>query len=560
MASETDSKGMLSFSLHRARPDQAMTVASLQQESALKGFGVDVATPAEVDPETAARQHLATALASTAAPEAAAAEPDGMALEFRSLGTDTLALTGTKSVKFRQVYNKIPVYGSLVTVELDEQNELIGINSTLGAPDDVDLVAALAPAEARARIAKAGGRPGPATVGRSIIYYDRHGDKPAWRLCYLFEDVPVDRVEEDAPAPEEGSILGLPPTDEDFIVDAHSGDIVERIPRSADATASGQDELNAQRQFAVSPDQAGTVMIDASLGLETFDLRLGDLESQLGTRVRCANPPAPWTKAAVSAHSNAAEVVGFLRNVLHRAGVDNRGGALRSTINCTYSRHPAPPGEWHNAAWSGGQMFYGQRRVSGQLVSTAADLDVVAHEVMHGVTQNSANLQYLGESGALNESYSDIFGAIVANAARANPLGWDFRMGKTFRGTGVPLRDLADPAAHGQPAHMNDYRQLPLTSAGDWGGVHINSGIHNKAAHLIITAVDPAGSALFVPTELAAIFYLALTEHLSRTSIFADSRRGIEAATLTLFRNRPQAEIDARRQAVQRAFAAIGVQ
>ena len=555
--------GLASFSLHRARSDQSITIASLQQESSLAGFGIGQGTPGDVDPETAARQHLATALASESAPDATAPSPGGLSLEFRSLGTETSALTGTKSVKFRQSYNKVPVYGSLVTVELDENNELIGINSSLGDPEGVSPVAAIAPAEALNKIASLGGNPDANAVGRLIFYFDRNSETPSWRLCYLFEDIPL----AEGVAPDQGDAqggegpFGLVPIEQDFIVDAHSGELIERLPRSADASVSAPDELNAPRQFSVSPAlaPAGTaVMIDAGLKIETFDLGLHDLETDLAARTLCANPPPPWSKGAVSAHANAAEVVYFLRTVLLRDGVDGKGGTLHSTINCTYSRHQPGP-EWHNAAWGQGQMFYGQRRVGGTLVSTAADLDVVAHEIVHGVNQSTANLQYLAESGALNESYSDILGVIVANAANPNPLIWDFRIGKTFRGTGVPLRDLADPTLHGQPDHMDDYRRRPLTAAGDWGGVHTNSGIHNKAGHLIITARDADGNALFRPTELATMFYIALKEHLSRTSVFADSRRAVETATLSLFRNESQADIDARRQAVNAAFDAVGI-
>lgn len=554
--------GLSSFTLHRSDPDKAATMDALREENAQFGFGVDAAPPAEVDPETAARQHLRQALASDSAPSAVAPDTAGLALEFKSLGTQILALTGTKTVKFRQVYNKIPVYGSLVTVELDEENQLLGINSTMGAPEGVRAVADISPAEAQERVRAAGGEPDENGVGRPIFYYDRSAESPEWRLCYLFEDVPLspkaEAAAEEGERADEDSPASLVPHIEDFIVDAHDGTVVARLPRAADAIETATDELNAERQISVKTADDQTILVDEDLNVETYALDGADLEFQFDRRRPCYTPPPPWTPDAVSAHANAAAVAGFLRNVLRRRGLDGQGAALVSTVNCTFSRQPGPSGsEWLNAMWSQGQMFYGQRRVNGRLVSTAADLDVVAHEIVHGLNQNTANIAYVGQSGALNESYSDIFGVIVANFDTADPADWDYRIGKTFRGTGVPLRDLANPAAQGQPEHMDDYRDWPVER--DYGGVHFFSGIHNKAAHGVMTARDGEGGPLFGPADLAALFYIALTEHLSRTSQFSDSRRAVEAAAFTYFRARPQAEIDGRVNAIRAAFDAVGI-
>src|SRR5262249_6865701 len=157
---------------------------------------------------------------------------------------------------------------------------------------------------------------------------------------------------------------------------------------------------------------------DPRYNLHTHDFAFTDAANspdQLpGTYV--GNPPAPWQGAAVSAHANAARVASFLRDVLRRDGVDGGGGRLLSRVNCCYL--PPGPGEqeWRNAAWHQNQMIYGQRRLAdGSMRSYAVELDVVAHEIFHGVTQYTAALQYQGETGALNESYSDVFGILVAN-------------------------------------------------------------------------------------------------------------------------------------------------
>jgi Thermolysin metallopeptidase, alpha-helical domain len=102
-------------------------------------------------------------------------------------------------------------------------------------------------------------------------------------------------------------------------------------------------------------------------------------------------------------------------------------------------------------------MIYGQRMVNGALRSYALASDVVAHEITHGLTDRTARLEYQRESGALNESYSDIFGVIISNRNQPNIDAWDWEMGEDLNATGIPLRDLSDPPRRGQPDHMRDF-------------------------------------------------------------------------------------------------------
>jgi Zn-dependent metalloprotease len=94
---------------------------------------------------------------------------------------------------------------------------------------------------------------------------------------------------------------------------------------------------------------------------------------------------------------------------------------------------------------------------------------------------------------------------------------------------------------------------------GDWGGVHVNSGIHNKAAHTLLTATSRAGARIFTTSEVAAMYYLALSQYLSRTSSVADSRRAVELAARTLFQNGPPAIQDMKCQTIGAAFDAVGI-
>jgi Zn-dependent metalloprotease len=520
---------------------------------------------AGLDPETAARHYLKTALQSSELPAFAAAGVNGDRDEFRNLGVEAQPLTGTQTVKFRQMFRRIPVYGSLVTIELDGANNLISINSGLGEPTGVSPVAKVSPSDAIDVVRRAAGygaTPLEATP-RLFYYFDNAGSR--WRLVYILEDVAKPAaVRADAAANAGGdAVLTGMPEYSDYVVDANTGDLVAELPRTHNAVATGVDGLDTEREFeviAVPGVSGASRMHDQSLNIRTHDFRFQNLmnpaafQSLPGPFVD--NPPQ-WSPAAVSAHVNAAAVARFLKDVLKRNGLDNLGSPITSSVNCVAS---AGTQEWRNAAWLGGrkQMVYGQRSTgNGAFRSYAVALDVVAHEVLHGLTDNTARLVYQGMSGALNESYSDIFGIIVANFSQPDIGRWDWRLGEELSVTGIPLRDLSNPRAHNQPDHMDDYRDLPLDDANDHGGVHINSGIHNKAAFNLLTTKRSGGGFLFTAQEVAAIFYLTLTQHLAATSGFSDSRRGAGLATQSLFRT--ATDKNARVQAVADAFDKVGI-
>ena len=181
-------------------------------------------------------------------------------------------------------------------------------------------------------------------------------------------------------------------------------------------------------------------------------------------------------------------------------------------------------------------------------------------EMFHGVTDHSADLVYQFQPGALNESYPDIFGIIISNMNKPDPRTWDWELGEGLTTDGRPFRDVRDPTRFNQPDHMQKFRVLPNTANGDWGGVHINSGIHNRVLHLILTSVDSTNTLTFTPNEVAAVFYLALTQQLSRTSQFSDSRRAVLISARTLFRTLPPAQQQAKLKAIAKAFSQVGIE
>jgi len=564
--------GLTTFSMHRSETARESTLATINEGVEQTAEVRSSLVPADLDPVSAARRYLNEMIASPAVPSLTADEPQ---VEFRVVDTQKLAVTGATAVKFAQYFDRIPVYGSLVTIELDEHNGLLSVSSAVTQRPDVDALAEISPAQASRIVGEhAGSADRTGEVPRLYFYYDDRPRTARWRLVYIARNVLDATSTESAETPEAGggenAIVGAPQR-YDYVVDADSGDLVARLPRTHTVTWTAAEEtatdgLGHTRTIRVEKDPNGKRRLrDSVRNIQTFDFSFHTLrfeENRLpGTPIGA--PPVPWSPAAVSAHANAMVVADFLVTVLRRDGVDGAGMALISSIDCL-DDVPDVPKEWRNAAWIGTQMVYGQRNLNGKLRSYALGADVVAHEVTHGITQHTADLVYQRESGAMNESYSDIFGTIISNAGEPDIGRWDWRMGEDLSPTGVPLRDMSDPAKFGQPAHMHDFRvlppdQVPDQRANDFGWVHRNSGIHNKAAFNLLTSRGTDGNFLFTPTEGAQLFYIALVQYLSRTSGFSDSRRGVELAALTLFRNDPDDVKAAKVAAVSKAFEDVGI-
>ena len=167
--------------------------------------------------------------------------------------------------------------------------------------------------------------------------------------------------------------------------------------------------------------------------------------------------------------------------------IDGSGGVIQSTVNCVVRDASPGPKEWHNAFWTGRQVVYGQvLRDDNELRFLSANLDVVAHEMFHGITNHTSRLEYAFQPGALNESYSDIFGTIVANVGK-DPRLWNWQFGENLLVGDKPFRDLSDPTRFGQPAHMKQFQVLPNTRRGS-----VRTEPFDDCANVTFTA-DPVG-------------------------------------------------------------------
>ena len=199
---------------------------------------------------------------------------------------------------------------------------------------------------------------------------------------------------------------------------------------------------------------------------------------------------------------------------LGRDSLDDQGLPLRSTVrHCpTVSQCP-----YANAFWDGAQMVYG--------AGFAAADDVVGHELTHGVTDFSARLFYYYQSGAINESISDVFGEFVdqTNGAGTDNATTKWQLGEDIPGFGAG-RDMENPPTFGDPDRMTSANYTANLSEDDGGGVHTNSGVNNKAAFLMTDGGTFNGvtvTGLGIP-KVSRIYYETLTQMLTSASDYAD--------------------------------------
>ena len=247
--------------------------------------------------------------------------------------------------------------------------------------------------------------------------------------------------------------------------------------------------------------------------------------------------------AAVSAHYNGGEAYQYFKTTHNRESINGSGGTIISFFNIGDENGS----DMDNAFWNGAAMFYGNGNQAFNFPLQRA-LDVAGHEMSHGVIQGTANLEYQGQSGAMNESFADIFGAMIDRN--------DWQMGEDITNTSYiasgALRSLSDPNNGGsslsnagwQPKTMSEYQNLPNTPQGDNGGVHINSGITNYAYYLFATDIGKDKAEL--------IYYRALDAYLVKSSQFVDLRNAVVQAATDLYGS---TEVNA----ANAAFDAVGI-
>ncbi|MGI0010999.1 MAG: M4 family metallopeptidase [Nitrosopumilaceae archaeon] len=253
----------------------------------------------------------------------------------------------------------------------------------------------------------------------------------------------------------------------------------------------------------------------------TYDAK--HLSTLPGVLARSEGKPRVKDRTVNEAYDGSGATYDFYKNVFGRDSIDDNGMRLDSTVHYDY--------KYSNAFWNGNQMVYGDG--DGQLFRRfTRSIDVIGHELTHGVTDYEAGLVYRNQSGALNEHMSDVFGSLLKQYVRKQTVNKaDWLIGKellTSKVKGKALRSMKEPGTayddpllgkDPQPAHMDGYVEGDF----DNGGVHINSGIPNHAFYLTAMKIGGYGW-----EKAGKIWYIALRDRLRPNSNFQD------AANITL--------------------------
>lgn len=268
-----------------------------------------------------------------------------------------------------------------------------------------------------------------------------------------------------------------------------------------------------------------------------------------GRLVRDEGAPPLNDPAVNEAYDGAGATYDLYWEVYQRDSLDGRGLHLDSTVH--YQK------DYDNAFWDGQQMVYGDgdRQLFNRFTIS---IDVIGHELTHGVTQYTSNLYYSNQSGALNESFSDVFGSLVKQRQRgqtASEADWLIGEGLfTSSVNGAALRSMKEPGTayddpvlgkDPQPAHMRDY----VNTIEDNGGVHINSGIPNHAFYL--TAVAMGG---FAWEKAGAIWYVAARDKFTSNTDFQTAANLTYQAASELYGQGSHEQ-----QAVQYGWQGVGI-
>jgi Zn-dependent metalloprotease len=343
------------------------------------------------------------------------------------------------------------------------------------------------------------------------IEYEKKDYRTAWKFNIYAHD-PMSRAE--------------------YYIDATTGELI---------FTNGQIHTGDSKGTAVTVYSGNRNITTDSTAVNNFRLRESErgngiitLDCNTGTSYGAAvdftdtdnawnNINAQMDEYATDAHWGAEQTYDYFFNVHNRNSIDGNGFALYSYVHYDQS--------YANAFWDGQRMSYGDGNPSSSLNAPLTAIDIAGHEIAHGLTSNTANLIYQRESGALNESFSDIFGTAIEFYARPNNSDW--LIGDDL---GNAIRSMVNPNAYGDPdtyggtSWRNPNCGTPVQT-NDYCGVHSNSGVQNYWFYLLTNGgsgtndLSNAFSVNGLGIDTASkIAFRSLTVYLSQNSTFADAR------------------------------------
>lgn len=409
-------------------------------------------------------------------------------------------------VRFSQRYQGIPVWPSNITVHFDTTGRATLIDGAFArTPRRVVTTPSLRAGHARTIAARALRASDRATSAAELIVFTPDLRLP--RLAY--------RVTAEKSAAQRWSV----------IVDAHTGSVLERydLVQTGNVVGSGIDMLGIRRTLNVWQSGTDFFLVDTSKsmydpsstppqvdktrgGIIVLDGRNASINDSTPFYFVTATSSTGWTDpSAVSLAWGLSQSYDYYFQRFGRRSYDDKRTTMLSISR--YDR------DLLNAFWNGVILAFG----TGERFT--ASLDIVAHEMTHAVTSSTANLIYQDQSGALNEAMSDIFGEMIERYALGSN---DWIIGTQITRADL-RRSFIQPELHDQPSKMSNF----VVTDQDNGGVHINSGIINRAFYLLAQSTGVA--------DAERIFYRTLTQHLVARSDFIDARLAAIQSAKDLF-------------------------
>lgn len=306
-------------------------------------------------------------------------------------------------------------------------------------------------------------------------------------------------------------------------VDAQTNKILTNINRihTADTNVTAKTAMAGDQRIVADYYAANSFRLrEASRGngIETYNLQKG---TNYGSAIDFTDSDTLWNNVngnkdqyATDVHFGSEMTYDFYKKNFNRNSIDNAGFKIKSYMH--YSNN------YVNAFWNGTYMTYGDG--NGTTINPLVSLDIAGHEITHGLTTKTANLTYSYESGALNESFSDVFGTAIEWYGDSARFEWDLATK-----IGWVIRSMSNPKAKNQP---DTYKGTNwYVGANDNGGVHTNSGVQNFWYYLLCTGdtgTNDKGDFYSVDSigmeKANAIAYRTLTYYLISSSQYADAR------------------------------------
>jgi Zn-dependent metalloprotease len=357
-------------------------------------------------------------------------------------------------------------------------------------------------------------------------------------------------------------IYAQKPLSRDIVyVDATNGDILHKNPQIKHTVTTANSLYSGNIPIISGFVGGNYVLHDSTRGDGIFTYDCNSTTSYANNNF--INSLLSWTTpdAGIDAHWGAEQVYDYWWNVHGRNSFNNAGAAIRSYVHYDVS--------YNNAFWDGSRMTYGDGTGIGNGgFDPLTSIDVVSHEIGHAICTYTSDLDYTGQSGGMNEGFSDIWGAVVESWSDPNESDamakQTWTIGEEITNAGFGLRSMNNPASHNDPDTYLGTNWVSTTQAcnggNDYCGVHTNSGVLNKWFYILTvgeTGTNDIGSNYSVTgvgMTIAALIAYQTEQALVNNSDYADARAASISISGTLY-----GPCSAITEAVTNAWYAVGV-